>query len=357
MPSSPSWSAFGRAFAFAALALGLVCAALILLADPYGRRVAPGRPRPPIMDLNQRYMYPQIVRSGAYDSAAFGTSTIRLLDPEQLNRLFGGRFANLGLNAGTPYEQLQLIDLFLRRVARPRTLILGLDLPWCEAEADKPAKRFTSRSFPPWLYDENPWNDLIELFNLRGLEIAARVVLNRLGRVPERIRADGFEVFTPPEASYDLARARLHIWFNRPERRIVPASPAVTLSATEAERLAMPALAWLDGALAKVPAGTEVILAFLPIHVAAQMQPESAAEALDRACKERVAALAAKRGATLVDFRRASPITTDDANYWDPLHMRLPVAARVAEALKAARVTGADAPDGFYRVMVRGRPD
>jgi hypothetical protein len=175
--------------------------------------------------------------------------------------------------------------------------------------------------------------------------------------MPERIRGDGFEVFTPPEASYDLERARAHIWFNRPERRITPASPAVVLPTGEAERLSMPALAWLDGVLAKMPPGTDVILAFLPIHVAAQMQPGSAAEALDRACKERIAAIAARRGATLVDLRRASPITTDDANYWDPLHVRLPVAARVAEALKAARATGADAPDGFYQVMVRGRPD
>jgi len=42
------------------------------------------------------------VRSGRYDSAVVGTSTVRLLDPQRLGALFGARFANLGLNAGTP---------------------------------------------------------------------------------------------------------------------------------------------------------------------------------------------------------------------------------------------------------------
>ena len=72
------------------------------------------------MDLNQRFMYPQIVRSGRFDAAVFGTSTVRLLDPQRLGAAFGGRFANLGMNAGTPWEQMQLADLFLRHVPRPR---------------------------------------------------------------------------------------------------------------------------------------------------------------------------------------------------------------------------------------------
>ena len=48
--------------------------------------------------------------------------------------------------------------------------------------------------------------------NLTSLEIAGRVALNRLGLMPERIRGDGYEVFVPDEALYDLERARLHIW-------------------------------------------------------------------------------------------------------------------------------------------------
>ncbi len=73
---------FIRTFlAFAAGATAVVWL-IILLLDPYG--VSPIRLpiARPIMDINQRYMYPQIVRSGAYDSVVIGTSTSRLLDPE-----------------------------------------------------------------------------------------------------------------------------------------------------------------------------------------------------------------------------------------------------------------------------------
>src|SRR3712207_6914903 len=52
----------------------------------------------PIMDINQRFMYPQIVRSGRFDAAVFGTSTVRLPDPRKLGRAFGARVANLGLD-------------------------------------------------------------------------------------------------------------------------------------------------------------------------------------------------------------------------------------------------------------------
>ncbi|TXN21446.1 hypothetical protein FV225_26835, partial [Methylobacterium sp. WL93] len=56
-------------------------------------------------------------------------------------------------------------------------------------------------------------------------------------------------------------------------------------------------------------------------------------------------------GALVVDFRLPSPITTRDENYWDALHYRLPVAARIVEGLQAAAETGADAADGSYRVL------
>jgi hypothetical protein len=55
----------------------------------------------------------------------------------------------------------------------------------------------------------------------------------------------------------------------------------------------------------------------------------------------------------VVDFRRPSPVTVEDANYWDALHYRLPIAGRIVAGLRAARETGADDPGGFYRVLAR----
>lgn len=330
----------------------MVLWALVVAIDPYGLRAAPGKPALPIMDLNQRFMYPQLARGGRFDAAVFGTSTVRLLDPVTLDRLFGARFANLGLNAGTPWEQVQLARLFLRHVPHPRTLIFGIDVTWCEADAAAPAKRLTFRTFPDWLYDEDASADVLHLFTARAAELAFRVALYRVGLAQERIRGDGYERFVPPDAQYDVERARTHI--RGPQGPgAVRAEAAFPVRAMDGERTGavFPALAWLDDLLSGVSAGTDVMLAFPPTHVAAQPPPGSAAAERETACKGQVAKLGARYGAVVVDFRVPSAVTTEDSNYWDPLHYRVGIAERLAAALKAARDTRRDEKDGFYRVL------
>jgi hypothetical protein len=341
-----AWRRFSLSLVASATALTGLLYAFILALDPYGVRAAPGSAPSPIMDLNQRFMYPQVVRSGQYDAAIFGTSTVRLLDPRKLGGALGGRFANLGLNAGTPWEQMQLADLFLRHVPHPKVLVFGLDRTWCEEDADR--KRLTFRAFPPWLYDDSRLNDYSELLNLTSVEIAGRLALHRLGLMPERIRGDGFEVFVPDEALYDLGRARFHLY--RLGAPPVPSSEIVRLSAEERASLRFPALAWLDAILARIPAATSVILTTLPIHAASQASFGTREFALEAECKKRVAALARRHGAAAVDFRLPSPVTTEDSNYWDPLHYRVGIADRIVTALAAAR-SGREDPDGFYRVL------
>ncbi len=93
---------------------------------------------------------------------------------------------------------------------------------------------------------------------------------------------------------------------------------------------------WLDGLLAAAPAGTRLILAFMPAHVAAQPLPGSVEAARESVCKARVSEIAARYGAALIDFRIHSAITTLDANFWDPLHYRLPVANRIVDEIARA---------------------
>jgi hypothetical protein len=338
---------FIRWFLGAALGAAAFLWLAIALLDPFG--VSPLRlpVARPIMDINQRYMYPQIVRSRAFDSVVIGTSTSRLLDPKELDAAFGGRFANLAMNAATAWEQTELARLYLRHNPAPRAFVVGLDQMWCQQEGE--LQKITFRGFPEWMYDEKPWNDLPELFNLQTLEIAGRLLLHQFGLMPERIRGDGYEVFTPPEASYDLARARWHIWRDIPDGKVTPATPPVALSAAEAAALRFPALEWLDGLLASLPATTQRMLVAMPIHVAAQPRPNSHAAAVIGACAARIAAIARRHGAPYVDFAIPSPVTTEDANYWDPLHYRLPIARRIIEGMVAAR-EGREAADGLYRL-------
>ncbi|MBP1182675.1 hypothetical protein [Methylobacterium sp. PvR107] len=334
--SAADWSTFARTLIGCAALVGLASVAFIAMLDPYGLRAAPGRPPGPIMDTNQRLSYPQIARGGRIDAAVFGTSTSRLLDPTALDAAFDARFANLAVNAATPDEQIRLADLFLAR--RPvRAILFGLDVTWCAA--DPPAR--TANAFPDWLYAEGaPWGMLRQV-NLRSATVAAQAGLARLGLARPRIRRDGYAVFTPPEDRYDPERARAHIGAGA-------ADPAAKADAPDD---LMPALARLDVFLDRVPAEALKLVAFMPVHAVAQGAPGTPAGRREAACKARVAAIGARRGAVVVDFRRVSPLTTRDANYWDALHYRLPVAAGIVADLKAAVTTGADDPDGVYRVL------
>ncbi len=113
----------------------------------------------------------------------------------------------------------------------------------------------------------------------------------------------------------------------------------------------MPALPWLDALLGLVPADGLKLVAFMPVNVAAQPEPGSAAAAREATCKAQVTAIARRHGATVVDFRIPSAVTRDDTNYWDALHYRLPVAARIVADLKRAVAEPRDDPDGVYRVL------
>jgi len=328
------WRGWTQTFALAALTLAAMLLGFIVALDPYGVRVRAGQPARPLMDLNQRFMYPQIVKSGAFDSAVIGTSTLRLLDPQILSKGLSARFANLGMNAATPWEQTQLAGLFARKVASPDTVIWGIDQTWCEADATDEARRLTPRPFPPWLYDDSAWNDWPKQLNFTTLEIALRLAAHRLGLQPQRLRGDGYEVFTPPEGTYDLARARFHLYRDHAPD-LAPQVPAAEVPAAERASWRFPALAWLEQGLAAFPATTRRLIVLPPVHAGAMPREGTAAWQRFAACKAEIAAIAARQNAVVADYAHPSALTREDSNYWDPAHYRLPIARRIEADLIA----------------------
>lgn len=341
-----AWRRWLAAFLASALGLAVVLGGFAIAMDPYGLRVTTGKPARPLMDINQRYMYPQLVRSGAFDSAVIGTSTMRLLDPAILSRDIGARFVNLAMNAATPWEQFQMAKLFVGATPAPKALIWGLDMPWCQPAATAPENRLTPRPFPPWLYDGPGWSDALRQMNLTTLEVSLRLLGQKLGLQPARIRGDGYEVFTPPEESYDLARARAHLFADHggvaPDQS--PLATAESVSADTRAGWRFPALAWLDEILAALPKDALKLVVLPPTHSAMLAREGSAAAQFYDACKAALARVATARGATLVDYAHRSVVTRADENYWDPLHFRLPIARRVEADL--ARIARGETPDG-----------
>ncbi|MGI6244772.1 MAG: hypothetical protein ACOYJQ_03270 [Pseudochelatococcus sp.] len=350
MDSPFLWRRFVTTF-LAALALaGAALTGFIAIVDPYGIRVRAGDAPRPIVDINQRYMYPQIARSHRFNAAVFGTSSLRLLDPEELDGLLGApgrpvRFANLAMNAATPWEQMQLARLFVAAEPAPAALVFGLDRAWCDADADAQARRLTFRAFPVRFYDDDRWNDWRDALNLKTLEIAGRLVSHRLGLRDTSLREDGYGIFVPPDAFYDVERARLHL------RRVSSAEDLPASPAEAAVGWRFPASAWLDDLLRTLPTETRVFLVFPPAHASALPLPGSRADEMERACKAHFAMLGARRNATVLDFRRPSAMTREDANFWDPLHYRLPFASRIARLLADPQPS-----DDFVAVMHRRAP-
>jgi hypothetical protein len=350
-----SWRDANRVFLVTFIGILAAISMFILLVDPYG--VVPfSLPfHRPIMS-SQRQMYPQILRTGHYDSIVVGTSTARLLDPAALNRVLGGHFASLAMPSTTAWEQIQIIDYFRRTVAAPKAVVIGLDHEWCDRNGSAAARANAvarEKEFPAWAYDDNRWNDLLYLLNNPTLEAAGRTIGRILGTVPEKLRDDGFEIFVPPDSTYDLARARNWIWGADSRRSLGAPPPPAQLSAAEREAMEFEALPWLDDSLATLPGETRKVLLFPPVHANQLVAAGAQGAARETECKERVATIARRRGAILADWRIVSPLTTDDSHFWDVLHYRLPVAYGLIDDLAHIVSEGRESPDGSYRILVR----
>ena len=344
--TTTDWRRYARVL-FVTLALELLTAcALITAANPYGNLPVSLVGRHEIMDTNQRYQYPAIARSGLYDSIVIGTSTSRLLRPAAFQSAFGGHFANLAMDDSAAWEQYRMASLFAHEVGKPRTLVVGLDHVWCRADADQ--HRMTERGFPEWMFDDNPWNDVPWMLNARSVEFSLRRIAHAVGLKDVRIPFDGYEVFVPPEAQYDLTKAKANLKH--------PKAATTASAAPSPEDLAafnFPALAWLDELLGQ--SWERVILLITPVHIGAQPVPGQTAAWRETECKARMAAIAQRHGVPLADFRIKSEITSHDENYWDPLHYRIGIAERIVSGLDRAVKTKADDPAGDWHVLSAGK--
>jgi hypothetical protein len=342
-----SWRRFLVTLAGAFVAVSLLLAATIALVDPYGSGLPTALPLDgPPMNGNQRFTFPAMVRSERFDSYILGMSSSRALDPLALSRVFGGRFAHLGMNGATPWEQ-RLMGLLAARhwTGGGGTLLWSLDRYWCFKDIGPHGHRESPA--PEWLYDENVWNDIPFLFNAKAVDRAMTIIRFHLGLVKPRTRADGFLVETPDERTYDLAEARKRLARDSVGGRagvgLEPIAPAPALSGR------FPALAWMDEVLSALPDGTRKVLVLIPAHITSLPQGGSGLERQVAECKAELAHLALRHRAHLVDFRAATPLTTNDGNFWDGVHFRRHVAPWIIGDIERAVLKG---ENGRYSLLL-----
>jgi hypothetical protein len=346
------WSRFLAIFLGVGGGLGLVLYGLLLVVDGYDTVfLSPRFDREPVTS-NQRFSFPALARKDRFDSAIIGTSTTRLLRPEKLNPLFQARFVNLSMNDATAWEEAQLFGVFRRHHASPRAVIFGIDAVWCAVGDD--FRRLTPRPFPAWMYDDNPWNDLLHLFNLPTVEETGRQLAYLTGTRRPKYGKDGYTNFLPPDSAYDLDRAQLRIYGPGGPRPRDASQPREEVTPAQAAAWRFPMHPLLVDMLDSLPAATVKILAVVPYHIYNQPLPRTPGEAVWAECKRRLAAMAAARtNVHLVDFMIESPITTRDENYWDPLHFRTGIADRLSDAMAEAVRSRRDGQDREFKGVYR----
>jgi len=311
-PTAP-WGRFlTRLLGFAAAPL-VVTYAFIALVDPWGMLpLSPPLPRETVT-TNQRFSYPMLARDSRFDSVVIGTSTSRLLRPDLLGEVFGGRFANLSINAGTAWEQMRMLELFARDRREIRRVLVGLDVVWCESG---PLRRLTPRPFPEWMYGRNLWRGYAEILNPFAAEEAGKQALAMLGLGRSRYGRDGYADFLPNDSLYDATRAAAGL-----------APPPPTPAPPDEPAFDFPQHALLAERLAALPAATEVLLFLTPYHASHLPAPGSMDAVLWAACRRSLETVARGRpGAVLADFMIPSPITREATHYWDHQHYRVGIA-------------------------------
>ena len=345
------WTLYMRVLLASLGALGLAVYGFILLLDPYmDVPFSPALARAPI-STNQRFSYPALARMQRFDSAVVGTSTMRLLDPQQLDAKLGTRMVNLAMNSATPYEQSRILEVFLRHHPQPRLVVLGNDGSWCSRKPS-PAN-YTFRAFPEWMYDDDRWNDLLYLFNDKALEDAVRMAELLMGRREPKYRLDGYRDFTRDFGRYEAAAVRRRLYRGRPGGDAGhDTEPSLTRPAWR-----YPLLPRMRALLGQVPATTRIVLLYPPVH---RHYLENMAANLAQ-CKGRSAALLADMpNVVTLDYLKISALTRSDDNFWDAVHTTNAVARLIEDDLAAA-VQRRAPPSGFATlresaVAVRAAP-
>ena len=335
-----AWHRFIAILLAVTAAIILSAFAFVAIVDPYDNLAFSPAWKRYRVTTNERYAFPGMIRHGRFDSAVFGTSTVMLLKPAELDARLGGRFANFAMSYGTAWEQSQMMKFFDDHVHEPaRTVVIAMDMDWCATKT--PLATLTQHPFPPWEYDENPWNDYAHLLNTRALLHSVREVLTLSHLAPPEFQDDGYYRFTPDDSRYDPARAHKAIY--GPGRGFARSRIGRAASGRTAAARTGPFLTSRCWSRRSMPSRRRrrKILVFVPLHISVLL--DAAQWAQFTHCKAAVVDIAKTRpNVTVIDFMRPSVLTRNDDAYWDSAHYRVSHATEIIDAIGSAFEDGRD---------------
>jgi hypothetical protein len=302
------WRRWNITFFAVLFGVGGLLYILLLLIDPYdtGRFINVGIVG--IDDHTPRTADVSRGRDPRFDAAVFGNSTGQLVDPSRLNAGTGLSFVQLTVPGTGPHEQLALLRWFVSRHDHIGALVMVTDESWCASDANLPL----NYPFPFWLYGSD-FGYLANLLNWKSIDHAAWRIQLALG---QRQRSDpvGYSDYSAEKITRGFVAA--------------PAQPDLTRAEADA------GFPWIDelGRAAGTLLGIPIILVMPPVHHS--LLPPSgslAAARLDRCKRALVQTVAGRPRSGFVDFRRDTPETRDQENFFDVIHYRNNIAREIEE--------------------------
>ena len=341
--SDARWKGFVRILIIAFSGLFAAGYLFILIVDPYGMLpISFDFDRGPIT-AEQRFFYPNLAKKSQFDSAIIGTSTIRLLNPDDLNPLLESKFVNLAMNAASVFEQEAIFNVFLRFHPYPKTVIFDVDHVYFDSNNyAKHIGAVKPENFPEWMYDENPLNDLLP-YNWRTMQITIKQFKCITGMRPYKFRLDGYEDYTKTMFSHDIDHVREIIYGSKTPKKKKPVEPPIQATPELITSFEFPAVRHLDRMLSRLPESTLKIVIIPPFHIYHQATPGSEDAVKWKEFKHRVASMVCRyQNALLLDFMIESPITKRDENFYDQTHYTVAVAKEISRWIAQEAVSQAE---------------
>ncbi len=294
-----------------------VFAAVVML-DPYSTgRLTPIQ-RVDIAIPTRTFVVAGLARDPRFNAAILGNSHGMSIEPEILDPAAGARFVQLWVYGQLPPDTMFLLDAFdrLHRAQKP-TLVVVLDLTWCDAERG----RSLHTELPRWLFEGSDLDYLRKLPSPLALVGALRRVLILTGLAAPAGRSDGF---VP-----DYWTASNRAVFRREMEGIVRPTDDPLMGEP------YPYMEDLAQHLAKLDPDSRAVLVLAPAYIDALPVPGSVAQTKVDGCKDRAREIARLRPNTrFVDLQVDGPLARDSANFIDARH----VDGKGVEALNAAVV-------------------
>ena len=156
------------------LGLCVLCALFVAVVDPYFHY------HKPLEGLEyriwrERYQNDGILRHFDYDTVILGSSMCQNFAASEAEELFGGQAVKVTISGSTIHEQSEMLSRAFAYHGGISTVIWGLD--YVRLGNDPEEMAYEDSSFPDYLYDTNPFNDIEYLLNRTVLTDAIKQVL------------------------------------------------------------------------------------------------------------------------------------------------------------------------------------